>query len=116
MPEADPVTIAVRFDMPAPFAAPDVTPPRSEVAVGEPPCDPGDEGRARDGEDPGPHDAARDAPAHRRELAHRADADDRARDRVRRRYWDAEPGREEQGHRAACRGAEPPLGPELGDP
>ena len=49
-------------------------------------------------------------------LAHRADADDRAGDRVRRRHRDAEPGREEERHRAAGLARRTRHGLELGDP
>ena len=46
--------------------------------------------RGRNREDPRPHDPPGDAPPHRRQPLRRADADDRARDRVRRAHRNAE--------------------------
>lgn len=83
--------------------------------VAHPPGDRGDERRGRNGEDPGPDDVARHAPAHRRHLLRRTDADDGAGDGVRRRDRHAERGRREQGDGAAGLGAEAAHRFELGD-
>ena len=61
----------------------------------------GDQRGGGQGDHPGDHDVARDAPAHRRGAARGADADDGAGDGVRGRDRNAEAGRREQGDGAA---------------
>ena len=84
---------------------------RRERQLGQP----ADERGAGHREHPGPHDAPRDAPAHRAELSHAADADDGPGDGVRRRDGDAQRRGHEQGDRAAGLGAEAADGLQLGD-
>src|SRR5882672_10253478 len=63
---------------------------RSEPPAAEPAGSRGDEPRGGNRQDPRGDDISRDSPAHRRQALRRADADDRARDGMRRRYRNAE--------------------------
>src|SRR5437764_1356856 len=88
----------------------------SDKQTADPPRRRSQQRGARDGQEPRPDDALREAPSHRRQLAGCADADDRAGDGVSGRHGDTEPGSQKQRDRAAGFRAEPADGPELSDP
>src|SRR5258708_9632842 len=74
-----------------------------------------DQGCARNGEHPGPHDAARDAPAYRGESARSAHANNRAGDGVRGAHRNAEVRGAREGERAGGLRGESAEWGELGD-